>query len=80
MEKLTGKKVAILTEDGFEEVELTSPKKELEAEGAIVHIVSPKKEKVKAWDKDHWSIELSVDVHINDAEVEDYDALLIPVV
>jgi len=45
MGKLSGKKIAILTENGFEEVELTSPKKELEAAGATVHIVSPQKKK-----------------------------------
>ncbi|MFN2439455.1 MAG: type 1 glutamine amidotransferase domain-containing protein [Chitinophagaceae bacterium] len=72
------KKVAILTENGFEEIELTSPKKVLEEAGAIVHIVSPQTEKVKAWDHDHWSIELPVDVNINDANPEDYDALVIP--
>ncbi len=42
---IKGKKVAILTENGFEEIELTSPKKVLEEAGAIVHIVSPQKEK-----------------------------------
>lgn len=75
---LSGKKVAILTENGFEEIELTSPKKELEAAGAEVHIVSPQKDKVKAWDHDHWSIELPVDVHLEKADADDYDALVIP--
>jgi protease I len=78
MATLEGKKVAILTETGFEEVELTSPKKELEAAGAVVHIVSPQKEKVKAWDHDHWSIELPVDVNVDEANPEDYDALMVP--
>lgn len=78
MATLSGKKVAILTEDGFEEVELTSPKEELEAAGAEVHIVSPKKGKVKGWDHDHWSIELDVDVNVDEANAEDYDALVIP--
>ncbi|TMI72975.1 MAG: type 1 glutamine amidotransferase [Bacteroidetes bacterium] len=76
--KLNGKKVAILTETGFEEVELTSPKKALEEAGAVVHIVSPQKDKVKAWDHDHWSIELPVDVNVEKANVEDYDALVVP--
>ena len=40
-----GKKVAILTENGFEEVELTSPKKALEEAGAVVHIISPQPKK-----------------------------------
>ncbi|HEX3164967.1 MAG TPA: type 1 glutamine amidotransferase domain-containing protein [Chitinophagaceae bacterium] len=75
---LTGKKVAILTESGFEEVELTSPKKALEDAGAEVEIVSPQKEKVKAWAHDHWSIELPVDVNVEEADPNDYDALMIP--
>ncbi|PWT77096.1 MAG: protease [Bacteroidetes bacterium] len=78
MGKLTGKRVAILTENGFEEVELTSPKKALEGEGAKVDIVSPQNSKVKAWDHDHWSIELPVDVPLDKADTEDYDALVIP--
>lgn len=78
MVNLSGKKVAILTENGFEEVELTSPKKVLEEAGAEVDIVSPQKDKVKAWDHDHWSIELPVDVNLRDAKAEDYDALLVP--
>ena len=75
---LTGKKVAILTESGFEEEELTSPKKALEDAGAEVEIVSPQKEKVKAWAHDHWSIELPVDVNVEEADPNDYDALMIP--
>ena len=78
MATLTGKKVAILTENGFEEIELTSPKKALEEAGATVHIVSPQKEKVKAWDHDHWTIEVPVDKNLNDANAEDYDALVVP--
>lgn len=78
MAVLNGKKVAIITENGFEEVELTSPKKALEEAGATVQIVSPQKDKVKAWDHDHWSIELPVDVQIDKANPEDYDALVVP--
>src|ERR1700741_5071470 len=78
MGKLSGKKVAIITENGFEEVELTSPRKALLVEGAVVHIISPQKGKVKAWNHDHWSIELDVDVQIEKARAGDYDALVIP--
>jgi protease I len=78
MNSLTGKKVAILSDHGFEEVELTSPKKALEDAGATVEIVSAQKGKIKAWDKDHWSIELAVDRSLDSAKPEDYDALMIP--
>lgn len=78
MATLQGKRVAIITENGFEEEELTSPKKALEEAGAKVDIISPQKDKVKAWAHDHWSIDLPVDVQIEKANVEDYDALVIP--
>ncbi len=76
--EIKGKKVAILTDNGFEEVELTSPKKILEDAGVIVQIVSPQKETVTAWDHDHWSIQLPVDIYLPDANPEDYDMLIIP--
>jgi protease I len=78
MGKLSGKRVAILTENGFEEVELTSPMRALKEAGATVDIVSPQKNKVRAWDHDHWSVELRVDVPLSEAEVDNYDALVIP--
>lgn len=74
---LTGKTIAIVAENGFEEVELTSPKKALEEAGAIVHVISMQK-KLKAWDTDHWSIELPVDVNLEKANSNNYDALVIP--
>lgn len=72
------KKVAIITENGFEEVELTSPKKAMENAGIKVDILSTEQGKVKAWNHDHWSIELPVDVNLTDANPYDYDALMIP--
>jgi len=77
MTSLKDKKIAILTETGFEEAELTSPKKALEDAGATVHIVSMQ-DKVRGWDHDHWSIELPVDVNLAKAKTGDYDALMIP--
>ena len=78
MTNLKGKTVAILTENGFEEVELTSPKKALEDAGATVKIVSPQKDKVRSWVHDHWNMELPVDVNIEDARADDFDALVLP--
>lgn len=77
MQSLKDKKVAILTDSGFEEVELTSPKQALEEAGATVHIVS-KQSKVKAWDHDHWSIELDAHTSPESASPEQYDCLMIP--
>jgi protease I len=76
--KLEGKKVAIVVTDGFEEVELTSPKQALESEGAICEIVAPKEGKVKGWRHVEWGDELPVDVPLAHANVDDYDALVLP--
>ncbi|MCJ8210321.1 type 1 glutamine amidotransferase [Mucilaginibacter sp. RS28] len=78
MARLEGKKVAILTEEGFEQVELTSPKQALEEAGATVHIISPQSGKIKAWDKDKWGIEVEVDRELTGTNPEDYDALVLP--
>ena len=39
---LEGVRVAILATDGFEQSELTEPRKALDAAGAVTKIVSPK--------------------------------------
>ena len=52
--------------------------KALQDAGATVEIVSPQPNRVKAWAHDHWSIDLHVDVQLNKANVNDYDALVIP--
>jgi protease I len=76
--QLTGKRVAILVADGFEQVELTGPKEALEAAGAETDIVSPVEKKVKAWDEDDWGSKYKVDVPLAEANVRNYDALLLP--
>ena len=78
--KLEGKKIAIVVTDGFEQVELTSPRDALLKEGAVVEIVSPKSEdeKVKGWKHVEWGDELDVDVTVKDADPDDYDALVLP--
>jgi protease I len=75
---LNGKKVAILVEDGFEQIEMTSPKEALEKAGAKTHIVSPKRDKVKGWEHTEWGDEFPVDVMVDQANANDYDALLLP--
>lgn len=78
MEQLNGKKVAILVADGFEQVELTEPKKALDQAGAKTEIVSPAQGKVKGWDMKQWGKELPVDVPLDRADARQYDALLLP--
>jgi PfpI family intracellular protease len=77
-ESLRGLNVAILVTDGFEQVELTEPRKALDEAGAKTQIVSPKNEHVRAWKFTDWGIELPVDVKLKDAQPDDFDALLLP--
>jgi protease I len=78
MASLSNRKVAILTEEGFEQVELTGPKEALEDAGAKVDVISPRSGKIKAWDKTDWGIEINVDKRLSDVHPDDYDALVLP--
>ena len=78
MDNLTGLRVAILIEDGFEEVEMTEPRKALDEAGAETRIVSPRSKKVRAWNFTEWSDEYPVDVPLDRARPEYFDALLLP--
>jgi protease I len=76
--RLDGKKVAILIENGFEQVEMTQPRKALDEAGAQTKIVSPVEGKVKGWQHTEWGDEFSVDVPLANANPDDFDALLLP--
>ena len=76
--QLQGRKVAILVENGFEQVEMTEPRKSLENEGAKTYLISPQEKKVKGWRKKEWGDEFSVDIPLLSADSLDFDALLIP--
>ena len=78
MSTLNGKKIAILATDGFEQVELTQPKQALEEAGATVHIVSPKSDSIKGWDETDWGESFDVDVSLDQANADSYDALVLP--
>lgn len=78
MGTLSERKIAILTEDGFEEVELTSPKQALLDAGATVHVVSPKRGSVRAKEGDEWKGEYPVDKNLSEISANDYDGLLLP--
>jgi protease I len=78
MDILRGVKVAILVTDGFEQVELTEPRKALEEAGAETTIVSPKSGQVRGWNSTDWGDEFSVDVDLQVVRSDDFDALLLP--
>ena len=76
--KLQGKRIAIVATDGFEQVELTEPKKALEAAGATVDVISPKPGQIKGWNHTDWGEKTKVDKTLDEAKPADYDGLVLP--
>jgi protease I len=75
---INGKKIAILATDGYEQVELTDPKKNLEKAGAKVDVISIKSGKIKGWNHTDWGSSVKVDHLVTEVKPTDYDALVLP--
>jgi protease I len=75
---ISGKRVAILATDGFEQSELMVPKEKLEAAGAKADIVSLKPGEIWGWQKDDWGKSIAVDRTLDSVKVDEYDALVLP--
>ena len=76
--ELSGKRVAILLTDGFEQVEMTEPRKALEEAGAKTELISPAMNEVQGWKHSEKGNKFQVDVQLDSAQPENYDALLLP--
>jgi len=76
--KLTGLRIAILATDGFEQSELTEPRKVLDEAGATTEVVSPKDNEIRGWNHKEWGLKVLVDQDLAGADARDYDALLLP--
>jgi protease I len=77
-QNLQGKRVAILVDNGFEEVEMTEPRKALQQAGAQTDLISPQADKVKGWNHTQWGDEFPVDVALDRANPQQYDAIMLP--
>ena len=77
---LSGRTVAVLATDGFEEVELKEPVKALRSAGADVRIVSTGRtpDRIRAWASGEWGDEVDVDQTVEDADASDFHALVLP--
>lgn len=75
---LTGKTVAVLATDGFEQVELTEPVKALRDAGATVHVVAPKAGEIQGWKHHEKGDTVTVDATLERVDASRYDALMLP--
>ncbi|MBS3848658.1 type 1 glutamine amidotransferase [Devosia sp. BSSL-BM10] len=78
MQNLTGKNIAILATNGFEQSELEVPLNTLRDAGATVHVISPETGEIKGWDKTDWGDSVPVDKALSNASADDYDAIVLP--
>src|SRR5579863_6139559 len=75
---LSGKKIAILATDGFEQSELIEPRNALDHAGATTVIVAPKSGSIKGWNHKDWGESVSVDKTLDQVSPEEFDALVLP--
>ena len=78
MNEIKGLKVAILIENGFEQVEMVEPRRALDQAGAATTIVSPVNQQVRGWNFTEWGDRFRVEVPLDSANPRHFDALLLP--
>jgi protease I len=71
-------RVMILATDGFEQSELVKPRELLEKAGIETTVVSLKSGSIKGWAKDNWGESVPVDMTVDEASADAFDALLLP--
>jgi len=76
--ELNGKRVAILVTDGFEQVEMTSPREALENAGAQCVVISNVDGKVQGFKHHDKADRFGVDLPLAKAEAAEFDAVLLP--
>lgn len=78
-QSLTDTRVAIMVApEGIEQVELTEPRKALEEAGATVQLVSTQSGEVQAFNHLDKADTFPVDVTVDEASVDNFDALMLP--
>jgi protease I len=78
MAVLEGKKVAILADNGVDEAELLVPRRRLREAGATVEVIAPQPGRIRLWKQSDWGDAVAVNWAVDEAVVEDYDALVLP--
>lgn len=77
-QELAGKTIAILATDGFEQAELTEPRRALMEAGATVHVVAPHDGAIQGMQHHEKGDKVSVDKTLSSVAADQYDALVLP--
>ncbi|KAA5542787.1 type 1 glutamine amidotransferase [Roseiconus nitratireducens] len=75
---LSGKRIAFLATDGFEQVELTAPWEAIRKAGAEVVLVSLKKGEIQGMNHDEKADRFAVDETVDDVSAESFQGLVLP--
>jgi protease I len=78
MNELRGKRVAIIVTDGFEQIEMTSPREALENAGATCTLIGPKEGAVQGFKHHDKADRFKVDLTLAKADPLQFDAVLLP--
>ena len=78
MEDLKGKRVAIIVTDGFEQIEMTSPREALEKAGAKCVLIAPKDGEVQGFKHHDKADKFKVDMTLANANAGEFDAVMLP--
>lgn len=76
--RLEGKRIAFLATDGVEQVELTRPWEALRQEGAETDLISLEAGRIRGMNHTEHGDTFEVDGTVADADVSDYDGLVLP--
>jgi protease I len=78
MQDITNLRVAIIATDGFEEVELTEPRRALDEAGARTEVIAPKAGEIQGFKHHDKAGKAKVDRTLEQARPDDYDAVMLP--
>ncbi len=78
MTAISSANILIMATNGFEQSELEFPRDQLRVKGASVHVATPDGQAIKGWEGSDWGRDAEADLKINDAKVDDYDAIVLP--
>ena len=71
-------RVLIIATDGYEQSELTEPRRRLEDAGISTEIASLEEGEIRGWKDKDWGDSVSVDLMVKDVDASRYDGLLLP--
>src|SRR5690606_34311704 len=78
MPEISSARVMILATHGFEQSELEVRQRRLREAGAQVDVVSPQRGQIRGWKDKDWGASVKVDKSLDEADAEDYDAIVLP--